>query len=73
MEQEVPFPIDDIVWDHQFIGATAEGDTSAMIVAAKLYFGTSKFLFEVPYPDGINAVGLNDMWSLHFSYRAASQ
>ena len=36
VEQEVPFPIDDIVWDHQFIGATAEGDTSAMIVAAKL-------------------------------------
>ena len=46
---------------------------NGMIVAAKLYFGTSKFLFEVPYPDGINAVGLNDMWSLHFSYRAASQ
>ena len=36
VEQEVPFPIDDIVWDHQFIGATAEGDTAAMIVAAKL-------------------------------------
>ena len=36
VEQEVPFPIDDIVFDHQFLGQTAEGDTAAMIVAAKL-------------------------------------
>ena len=36
VEQEVPFPIDDIVFDHQFLGQTAEGDVAAMIVAAKL-------------------------------------
>ena len=36
VEQEVPFPIDEIVFDHQFLGTTAEGDTAAMIVAAKL-------------------------------------
>jgi len=36
VEQEVPFPIDDIVFDHQFLGETAEGDMAAMIVAAKL-------------------------------------
>ena len=36
VEQEVPFPIDDIVCDHQFLGQTAEGDMAAMIVAAKL-------------------------------------
>lgn len=36
VEQEVPFPIDDIVFDHQFLGQTAEGDTAEMIVATKL-------------------------------------
>ena len=36
VEQEVPFPIDDIVCDHQFLGQTAEGDMAALIVAAKL-------------------------------------
>lgn len=36
VEQEVPFPIDEIVFDHQFLGQTAEGDSAAMIVAAKL-------------------------------------
>ena len=36
VEQEVPFPIDDIVCDHQFLGQTAEGDVAALIVAAKL-------------------------------------
>ena len=36
IEQEVPFPVDEIVCDHQFLGQTAEGDTAAMIVAAKL-------------------------------------
>ena len=36
VEQEVPFPIDEIVCDHQFLGQTAEGDMAAMIVAAKL-------------------------------------
>jgi len=36
VEQEVPFPIDDIVFDHQFLGQSADGDTEAMIVAAKL-------------------------------------
>jgi len=32
----VPFPIDEIVSDHQFVGTTAEGEKAAMIVAAKL-------------------------------------
>jgi len=36
VEQNVPFPIDEIVHDHQFLGMTAEGDTAVMIVAAKL-------------------------------------
>ena len=36
VEQEVPFPIDEIVCDHQFLGQTAEGDIAALIVAAKL-------------------------------------
>ena len=36
VEQEVPFPTDEIVCDHQFLGQTDEGDTAAMIVAAKL-------------------------------------
>ncbi len=36
IEQNVPFPIDEIVSDHQFIGTTPEGEKAAMIVAAKL-------------------------------------
>ena len=36
VEQNVPFPIDEIVCDHQFVGTTPEGDRAAMIVAAKL-------------------------------------
>lgn len=36
VEQNVPFPIDEIVCDHQFLGSTPEGDTAAVIVAAKL-------------------------------------
>ena len=36
VEQEVPFPIDEIVFDYQLLGQTGEGDTAAMIVAAKL-------------------------------------
>ncbi|MGN0847049.1 MAG: type IV pilus assembly protein PilM [Kiritimatiellia bacterium] len=36
IEQNVPFPIDEIVCDHQFIGTTADGDRAALIVAAKL-------------------------------------
>jgi Tfp pilus assembly PilM family ATPase len=32
VEQEVPFPIDEIVCDHQFLGQTAEGDMAAVIV-----------------------------------------
>lgn len=36
IEQNVPFPIDEIVSDHQFVGETPEGDKAAMIVAAKL-------------------------------------
>lgn len=36
IEQNVPFPIDEIVSDYQFLGTTVEGDKAAMIVAAKL-------------------------------------
>jgi len=36
IEQNVPFPIDEIVSDHQFLGQTPEGEEAAMIVAAKL-------------------------------------
>ena len=36
VEQNVPFPIDEIVCDHQFLGTTPDGDQAAMIVAAKL-------------------------------------
>jgi len=36
IEQNVPFPVDEIVSDHQFVGTTPEGDKAAMIVAAKL-------------------------------------
>ncbi len=36
VEQNIPFPIDEVVCDHQFLGETAEGDRTAMIVAAKL-------------------------------------
>lgn len=35
IEQNVPFPIDEIIADHQFIGSTGENETGAMIVAAK--------------------------------------
>ncbi len=34
-EQNVPFPIADLVWDYQLIGGTTEGEQNAMIVAAK--------------------------------------
>ncbi len=36
IEQNVPFPIDEIVSDHQFVGMTPEGDKATLIVAAKL-------------------------------------
>ncbi len=36
VEQNVPFPIDEIVCDHQFLGTAPDGDIAAMIVAAKL-------------------------------------
>ena len=52
VEQEVPFPIDEIVFDHQFLGATAEGDTAAMIVAAKLDQVTK-------VTDAVTSVGFN--------------
>ena len=35
IEQNVPFPIDEIVSDHQFVGETVDGDQAATIVAAK--------------------------------------
>ncbi|NLL83384.1 MAG: type IV pilus assembly protein PilM [Lentisphaerae bacterium] len=34
-EQNVPFPIADLVWDYQLIGDATEGEQNAMIVAAK--------------------------------------
>ena len=52
VEQEVPFPIDEIVFDHQFLGSTAEGDTAAMIVAAKLDQVTK-------VTDAVTSVGFN--------------
>lgn len=36
IEQNVPFPIDEVVSDWQFLGQTPEGDQAALIVAAKL-------------------------------------
>lgn len=36
VEQNVPFPIDEIVWNHQFIGDASSGEQCAMIVAAKI-------------------------------------
>lgn len=36
VEQNVPFPLDEIVWNYQFIGDDSSGEQSAMIVAAKL-------------------------------------
>ncbi len=36
IEQNVPFPIDEIVSDYQFLGDTPDGDKAALIVAAKL-------------------------------------
>lgn len=36
IEQNVPFPVDEIVSDYQFVGEAADGDKAAMIVAAKL-------------------------------------
>ena len=36
IEQNVPFPIDEIVSDCQFLGTTPDGEKAALIVAAKL-------------------------------------
>ncbi len=36
IEQNIPFPIDEMVCDHQVLGDTASGDKSVMIVAAKV-------------------------------------
>ncbi len=36
VEQNVPFPINEIVWNHQFIGDDSTGEQCAMIVAAKV-------------------------------------
>jgi len=36
VEQNVPFPMDEIVWNHQYIGDASTGEQSAMIVAAKI-------------------------------------
>jgi type IV pilus assembly protein PilM len=35
VEQNVPFPMNEIVWNHQFIGDASSGEQCAMIVAAK--------------------------------------
>ena len=34
-EQNVPFPIEEVVWDYQLIGDASDGEQSAMIVAVK--------------------------------------
>ena len=34
-EQNVPFPIDEVVWDYQLIGDASQGEQHAMIVAVK--------------------------------------
>ena len=34
-EQNVPFPIEEVVWDYQLIGDASDGEQSAMIVAIK--------------------------------------
>lgn len=34
-EQNVPFPIDEVVWDYQLIGDASDGEQNAMIVAVK--------------------------------------
>lgn len=36
VEQNVPFPIEEIVWNYQFVGDASSGEQSTMIVAAKL-------------------------------------
>ena len=36
VEQNVPFPLNEIVWDYQFIGDDSSGEQSVMIVAAKM-------------------------------------
>ncbi len=36
VEQNVPFPMNEIVWNYQFIGDASSGEQSAMIVAAKI-------------------------------------
>ena len=36
IEENVPFPIDEIVSDYQFLGTMADGDKAVMIVAAKV-------------------------------------
>ena len=51
IEQNVPFPIDEIVSDHQFLGQTPEGEEAAMIVAAKLEQVTA-------VTDAVRAAGL---------------
>jgi len=34
-EQNVPFPIDEVVWDFQLVGGTEEGELNVLLVAAK--------------------------------------
>lgn len=34
-EQNVPFPIDEVVWDYQLIGDASEGEQNVMLVAVK--------------------------------------
>lgn len=36
VEQNVPFPLNEIVWNYQFIGDDSTGEQSVMIVAAKI-------------------------------------
>ena len=36
VEQNVPFPMDEIVWNYQSLGQTPDGDQATIVVAAKL-------------------------------------
>ncbi len=35
-EQNVPFPIEEVVWDYQLLGTAVDGEQNAMLVAAKI-------------------------------------
>ena len=53
-QQNVPFPIDEVVWDYQLIGANAQGELEVVLLAIK-----SNIIEELH--DGIESVGLSTM------------